>query len=65
MSLDLLLLGIAALVFVVIEARRLGMPMPWIWIPLAVPIPGAFLVPLFFLLRERALIRARMNGGIP
>jgi len=24
---------------------------------LAIPLPGAFLIPLFFLLRERALIR--------
>jgi hypothetical protein len=30
---------------------------PWIWVLLAIPLPGAFLVPLFFLLRERALIR--------
>ena len=60
-SLDLLLLGLAAVAFTVIESRRLGMRWPWIWVPLAIPLPGAFLIPLFFLLRERALIRARRH----
>ena len=58
-GLDLLFLGIPAVAFAVIESRRLGMRAPWIWIPLAIPLPGAFLIPLFFLLRERALLRAR------
>ena len=57
-SLDLLGLGIAATAFAVIESYRVGMRWPWIWVPLAIPLPGAFLVPLFFLLRERALLRA-------
>lgn len=56
-SLDLLGLGIAATVFAVIESYRVGMRWPWIWVPLAIPLPGAFLVPLFFLLRERALLK--------
>jgi hypothetical protein len=56
-SLDLLFLGIAATAFAVIESYRVGMRWPWIWVPLAIPLPGAFLIPLFFLLRERALIR--------
>jgi len=59
-STDLLLLGIPTVAFAVIESRRLGMRLPWIWIPLALPLPGAFLIPLFFLLRERALLR---NNG--
>jgi hypothetical protein len=58
-ALDLLLLGVPVVAFAVIESRRLGMRLPWIWIPLALPLPGAFLIPLFFLLRERALIRQR------
>ena len=58
-SLDLLFLGIPAAAFAVIESRRLGMRFAWIWIPLAIPLPGAFLIPLFFLLRERALLRRR------
>jgi hypothetical protein len=58
-SVDLVLLAVPVLAFAVIESRRLGMRWPWIWIPLAVPLPGAFVIPLFFLLRERALIRQR------
>ena len=56
-ALDLLLLGIPVVVFVVIEANRLGMRRPWLWALLAIPLPGAFLIPLFFLCRERALLR--------
>jgi uncharacterized membrane protein len=54
-TIDLLILGIAVVVFVVVEASRLGMRRPWLWAILAVPLPGAFLVPLFFVLRERRL----------
>ncbi len=60
-SLDLLFLGIPVVAYAVIESRRIGMRFPWIWIPLAIPLPGAFLISLFFLLRERALIRARLD----
>ena len=60
-SVDLVLMAVPVLAFAVIESRRLGMRWPWIWIPLAVPLPGAFVIPLFFLLRERALIRQRLG----
>lgn len=52
-TLDLLVLGISVVVFVVVEASRLGMRRPWLWALLAVPLPGAFLVPVFLVLRER------------
>jgi hypothetical protein len=58
-ALDLLFVAIPVVAFMVIEARRLGMLWPWIWVPLILPLPGAFVVPLFFLLRERALLRIR------
>src|SRR5205823_10171277 len=45
-ALDLVFLGIPVVVFVVIEARRLGMRAPWAWAPLAIVLPGAFLIPL-------------------
>ncbi len=61
-SLDLLFVGVAAVVFAVIEARRLGMRFPWIWVPLAVVLPGAFVVPFFFLMRERAVIRSKASA---
>ncbi|MBO9524121.1 MAG: DUF2834 domain-containing protein [Nocardioidaceae bacterium] len=54
-ALDLLVLGVAVVVWVVVEAHRLGMRRPWLWAVLAVPLPGAFVVPLFLLLRERRL----------
>lgn len=54
-TLDLLILGIAVVVFIVVEASRLGLPRPWLWAVLAIPLPGAFLVPLFFVVRERRL----------
>jgi hypothetical protein len=57
-SVDLVLLAVPVIVFAVIESRRLGIRLPWIWIPLVIPLPGAFVVPLFFLMRERALIRS-------
>lgn len=57
-TLDLLVLGVAVVVFVVVEAARLGMRRPWLWAVLAVPLPGAFLVPFFFVLRERRIDKA-------
>ncbi len=57
-SLDLIFVAIPVVAFMVIEAYRLGMRWPWIWVPL---------IPLFFLLRERALLRIaageRVRGG--
>lgn len=64
-SLDLVFVAIPVVAFMVIEAYRLKMRWPWIWVPLILPLPGAFVVPLFFLLRERALLRmtAEQSGG--
>jgi len=54
-AVDLLILGVAVVVWVVVEAHRLGMKRPWLWAVLAVPLPGAFLVPVFLVLRERRI----------
>jgi hypothetical protein len=54
-TLDLLVLGVAVVLWMVVEAHRLGMRRPWLWAVLAVPLPGAFLVPVFLVLRERRL----------
>jgi hypothetical protein len=62
-SLDLSFLGFAAVTFAVIEARRLGMRLPWIWIPLSLVLPAGSMFPFFLLLRERALIRARLASA--
>jgi hypothetical protein len=58
-SLDLVFVAIPVVAFMVMEAYRLKMRWPWIWVPLILPLPGAFVVPLFFLLRERALLSIR------
>lgn len=58
-TIDLLVLGISVVIFLVVEASRLGMRRPWLWAILAVPLPGAFLVPLFFVLRERRFATGR------
>ena len=60
-SLDLVFVAIPVVAFMVIESYRLKMRWPWIWVPLILPLPGAFVIPLFFLLRERALLRS--TGG--
>ena len=65
-TLDLVFVAISVVAFMVIESYRLGMRWPWVWVPLIVPLPGAFVIPLFFLLRERALLRIRaqeQSGG--
>jgi uncharacterized membrane protein YhaH (DUF805 family) len=64
-ALDLLFVAIPVVAFMVIEARRLGMRWPWIWVPLIIPLPGAFVIPVFFLLRERALLRIRAGENSP
>jgi hypothetical protein len=64
-ALDLVFVAIPVVAFMVIEARRLGMRWPWIWVPLILPLPGAFVVPVFFLLRERALLRIAAGEQSP
>ncbi|MDB5393042.1 MAG: hypothetical protein JWM91_548 [Rhodospirillales bacterium] len=63
-ALDLLFVAIPVVAFMVIESYRLGMRWPWIWVPLIIPLPGAFLIPLFFLLRERALLHIRAQEDL-
>ncbi|XBB67913.1 DUF2834 domain-containing protein [Nocardioides sp. WV_118_6] len=58
LTIDLLVLGVSVVVWTVVEARRLGLRRPWVWAALAIPLPGAFVVPLFLLVRER-----RLRGG--
>jgi hypothetical protein len=64
-SLDLLFIAIPVVAFMVIESYRLNMRWPWIWVPLIIPLPGAFVVPVFFLLRERALLRIAAGEHTP
>lgn len=55
---DLLVVAIAAVIFMIVEGRRLGMRRLWLYL-LAVPFLAlAFAFPLFLAVRERALQRA-------
>jgi Terpene cyclase DEP1 len=58
-SADLVLMGVPVVIFAIVESYRLGLRLPWIWAPLTIALPGAFVIPLFLLLRERALLRSR------
>jgi hypothetical protein len=59
LQVDLLVLALAAGVFVVIEGRRIGMRRAWLLLPLAAVTAAAFVIPLFLALRERRLAATR------
>ena len=54
-TVDLLFLGLAVVVFMVLEARRLGIPGVWIYVVLGLLIAISLTVPLFMIQRERRL----------
>ena len=52
---DLLVVAVAGAVFIVVEARRLGMKRAWLYIALSLITAFAFTFPLFLAMRERRL----------
>jgi hypothetical protein len=52
---DLLFLGLAVIVFMVLEARRLGIPGVWIYVVLGLLVAISLTVPVFMVQRERKL----------
>jgi hypothetical protein len=54
---DLLVVALAGAVFIVVEARRLGMKRAWLYLVLSLVTAFAFTFPLFLAMRERALRR--------
>lgn len=52
---DLLVVAVAGVVFIVVEARRLGMKRAWLYIVLSGVTAFAFTFPLFLAMRERKL----------
>ena len=55
---DLSIVAIASVIFMITEARRLGMKRVWLYILLSGFTAMAFTFPLFLAMRERALARA-------
>lgn len=55
LSADLTIVAIAAVVFMLTEAKRLGMKRVWLYIVLSGVTAMAFTFPLFLAMRERAL----------
>ena len=62
-TVDLLFLGLAVIVWMVLEARRLAMPGVWIYVVAGLLIAISLTVPLFMIQRERTL--ARLESGTP
>ncbi|QIG39899.1 DUF2834 domain-containing protein [Microbacterium sp. 4R-513] len=52
---DLLVVAVAGVVFIVVEARRLAMKRAWLYIVLSLVTAFAFTFPLFLAMRERQL----------
>ena len=57
---DLLLFGLAAFVFMVVEARRIGIPKVWIYIVLSAVIAVSVAFPLFLIRRQLVLAEQRV-----
>ena len=54
---DLWFLGLAAVVFMVVEARRVGVRFVWLYVVLSFLVAVSVSVPLFLLARERKLAK--------
>lgn len=54
-TVDLLIAAIAGCVFIIVEARRLGMRRAWLYIVLSGVAAFAFTFPLFLAMRQRRL----------
>ncbi len=58
LSADLTVVALASVVFMLSEAKRLGMRRVWVYIALSFVTAMAFTFPLFLAMRERHLARA-------
>ena len=56
---DLLVAAIAGSVFIIVEARRLGMRAGWAYVVLGLVTAFAFTFPLFLAMRQRRLVLTR------
>lgn len=56
-TLDLLVVAVAGSVFIIVEARRIGMRFGWLYVVLSGVTAFAFTFPLFLAMRQRHLTR--------
>lgn len=62
-TVDLLVVAVAGSIFILVEARRLGMRHAWLYVVLSAITAFAFTFPLFLAMRERKLTaRARADA---
>lgn len=64
-TVDLLFIALAATVWMLLEARRLGMRVPWLYVVGSLLIAASVMFPLFMINRERTLpkLEAVPSGG--
>ncbi len=62
-TVDLFLFGLAVVVWMVVEARRLGIRFVWVYVVLAVLIAISVTAPLFLIARERRLLALGTDGA--
>lgn len=62
-TIDLLVVAIAGSVFIIVEARRLGMKRGWLYVALSGLTAFAFTFPLFLAMRQRHLNRAATTAA--
>lgn len=56
-TVDLLVVAVAGSVFIIVEARRIGLRRGWLYVVLAGVTAFAFVFPLFLAMRQRHLTR--------
>jgi len=62
LTIDLMVTAVAGSILIVVESRRLGMRLGWLYVILAVITAFAFTFPLFLSARERRLTALRREG---
>lgn len=62
-TIDLLVVCIAGSIFIIVEARRLGMKRGWLYVVLSGVTAFAFMFPLFLAMRQRFLNRAAVQDA--
>ena len=70
LTVDLLVVAVAGSIFIIVEARRLGMRGGWLYVVLSIVTAFAFTFPVFLAARERTLRRIESErtgrpGGPP